>query len=61
MTRLQAELKDILSKNRDLKSELNEAHAQLAKLRAVAAQGSDAERSRAALEAEMSAQQAELK
>ena len=58
---MQGELRELLAKNREMKDELNEAHAQLAKLKAVAAQGSDAEKARAALEQETAAQAAELK
>lgn len=61
VTRLQSELQAMSSKQRNLKEELQEAHAQVAKLSAVAATGSDREKSQAAHEAALSAQQEQLK
>ncbi len=61
MSRLQQELRELQTKNRETKEDLGEARAQLAKLNAFAASGSDRDRDRAAAEAALNAQQAELK
>lgn len=61
LSRVQAELTAMSAKHRDAREELRDAHAQLAKLSAVAASGSDRDRERAAADAEMMTQQTELK
>jgi chromosome segregation ATPase len=61
VARLQAELAQLSQKNRSLKDELQDAHAQVAKLSAVAASGSDREKSQAAHEAALATQQEQLR